>query len=300
MMILSPLQVLRRAALLVGATAAMLAAPVMAQPAPVVVPPATAAPAPVVAPVTTAAPVAPNASGVTLGEGYVLGPGDTVDVAVIGRADYQARVQVQVDGTIQLPLINDVMAANRTVLQLRSDIKAKLVAGGFFTDTAAVAVSVASYASRYVTVLGEVGTPGLLPIERTYRLSEVLARVGGARPTASDDIILTRADGTSMTLNLVQVATGNDAQNPVINPGDRIFIAVAPQFYIYGQVNAPGSYRIDRGMSLRMALARGGGLTAQGSERRIKLIRNGEELRHVDPNAPIQPGDTIVVGERFF
>ena len=266
-----------------------------------VVPPASAGPAPVAMPQTvpaTGASLAPAATA--QGDGYSICVGDVVDVGVLGRPDYQARVQVQVDGTIQLPLINDIAAANRTVLQLRNDIKTKLIAGGFFTDTAAVAVNVTSFASRYVTVLGEVGTPGLVPIDRTYRLSEIIARVGGVRPDASDDIILTRAEGASTTLNLVQVATGNDAQNPIVNAGDRIFIAIAPQFYIYGQVNSPGSYRIDRGMSLRMALARGGGLTAQGSERRVKVIRGGVELRGVDPNAPIQPGDTIVVGERFF
>ena len=265
------------------------------------IPPASAGPAPTAsAPVAAPAAAAATGGAASLTDGYVLGPGDILEIGVIGRQDYQARVQVQIDGTIQLPLINDVAAANRTVLQLRSEIKAKLVAGGYFTDTAAVAVNIASYASRYITVLGEVGQPGLVPIDRAYHLSEIIARVGGTKPSASDDIVLTHADGGTQTLNLVQVATGSDAQNPLVTPGDRIFIATAPQYYIYGQVNAPGSYRIDRGMSLRMALARGGGLTSQGSERRIKLIRNGEELRGVDPNAPIQPGDTIVVGERFF
>jgi len=245
------------------------------------------------------APAAPPAAPVTMNDGYLLGPGDMVEVAVLGRSDYLVRVQVQVDGSVQLPLINDVPAANRTVLQFRSDVRAALIAGGFFTDPA-VSVTVASYASRYITVLGEVATPGIVPIDRAYHLSEVLARVGGTRPTAADQIVLTHSDGQSATLDMVAVATGNPSQDVTVSPGDRIYVAAAPQFYIYGQVNAPGSYRLDRNMTLRMALARGGGLTAQGSERRIKVIRDGQEMLHFDPNALLRPADTVVVGERFF
>jgi len=235
----------------------------------------------------------------SLTEGYVLGPGDIVEVAVLGRDDYRARVQVQVDGTIQLPLINDITAANRTVLQLRREIQSGLISGGYFTSPA-ISVSVVSYASRYVTVLGEVATPGLVPIDRSYRVSEILARVGGHRPTAADVLTLSRADGNNVELDIAQIATGSGDADPVVNPGDRIFIAPAAQFFIYGQVNAPGSYRVDRKMSIRMALARGGGLTTQGSEGRVKVIRDGVELKSFDPNGLVLPGDTIVVGERFF
>jgi polysaccharide biosynthesis/export protein len=235
----------------------------------------------------------------TLSECYVLGAGDVVEVAVLGREDYRARVQIQVDGTVQLPLINDIPAANRTVLQLRSDVRTALINGGYFTSPA-ISVAVASYASRYVTVLGEVAMPGLVPIDRSYRVSEILARVGGHRATAADVLTLSRADGAKVELDIAQIATGSGDADPVVNPGDRIFIAPAAQFFIYGQVNAPGSYRVDRKMTIRMALARGGGLTAQGSERRVKVIRDGVELKSFDPNGLVLPGDTIVVGERFF
>ena len=262
-----------------------------------------AAAAPVFAQVTPppapAAPAAATTAQTTLNEGYVLGAGDVIEVAVLGREDYRARVQVQVDGTVQLPLINDLPAANRTILQFRNDVRAALIGGGYFTSPA-VSVAVASYASRYVTVLGEVGVPGLVPIDRSYRVSEILARVGGHRPSAADVLTLARADGSSVELDITKLATGAGDADPIVNPGDRIFIAPAAQFYIYGQVNGPGSYRLDRKMTFRMALARGGGLTAQGSERRTKIIRDGVEIKKIDLNDLVMPGDTIVIGERFF
>ncbi len=269
-----------------------LAAPVMAQPQPLAAPAA-----PEIAPATPVAP--PAQTAVSLNDGYVLGPGDVLEISVLGRADFTSRVQVQVDGTIQLPLIKDIPATGRTVLQLRSDIRMLLVSGGYYTDPA-VSVVVASYASRYVTVLGEVATPGLLPIDRSYRLSEVVARVGGLRATAAEEVILSRNDGTTVTLNLRDIATGPDAQDPVVNPGDRIFVAPAAQFYIYGAINGPGSYKLERDMTFRMALARAGGLSPVGSEKRVKVIRDGKEIGRIDLNAKVQPGDTVVVGERFF
>ncbi|MBA4748764.1 MAG: SLBB domain-containing protein, partial [Sphingopyxis sp.] len=201
--------------------------------------------------------------------------------------------------TIQLPLLGDIPAANRTVLQLRNDIRGMLIGGQYFTEPA-VSVTVVNYASRYVTVLGEVATPGIVAIDRSYRLSEIMARVGGLRPTAAEVITLARATGETMKLDMIAVATGDLAQDVIVNPGDRIFVAQAPQFYIYGEVNAPGSYKLERNMSLRMALARSGGVTALGTDRRVKVIRDGKVIKKFDLNAPLEPDDTIQVGQRIF
>ncbi|NJS13571.1 MAG: capsular biosynthesis protein [Sphingopyxis sp.] len=262
---------------------------------------AASAQAPATMPVVPTAPVAQAApaSPTSLADGYLLGPGDVVEVAIIGRSDFSGRMQIQVDGTVQLPLIGDIPAANRTVLQLRSDIRNALIAGQYFTEPA-VSVTVVSYASRYVTVLGEVATPGIVAIDRAYRVSEIMARVGGLRATAADVITLARSTGEALKLDMVAVATGDIAQDVIVNPGDRIFVAQAPQFYIYGEVNGPGSYKLERNMSLRMALARGGGVTVQGSERRVKVIRDGKEIKKFDLNAPLQPNDTVQVGQRIF
>ena len=239
------------------------------------------------------------APALSLNDGYVLGVGDVVEVAVLGRDDFRSRVQVQVDGTIQLQLIGDIKASDLTVLQLRAAVREKLVAGQFFMEPA-VSVNVVSYASRYITVLGEVATPGIVAIDRAYRLSEIIARVGGLRPSADDVITLARNNGETVKLDMVAVATGDLTQDVTINPGDRVFVAVAPQFYIYGEVNAPGSYRLDRTMSLRMALARAGGVTPTGNEKRVKVIRDGKEIKKYDLNAPLKPNDTVVVGQRLF
>ena len=258
--------------------------------------------------VEQAAATQPGASGMEqappLAEGYILGSGDVVEVSVVGREEYKARVQVQVDGTVQLPFIRSVPAANLTTAQLQREVESRLKAGGYYTDPV-VSVIVAGYASRYVVVLGQVGTPGLLPIDRNYRLSEVVARVGGISPGGSETVVLTRQDGTQMKVTLEQMATGGASGDPYVAAGDKIFVDRAsegerPSFCIYGEVNSAGCFPLGEDMSLRMALARAGGLTKLGSEKKVEVYRDGEEIAKQSLSAMVLPGDVIKVGERFF
>lgn len=254
---------------------------------------------PAVAQEVSTAVATPVTAAVNLDDGYVVGVGDVVEITVLGRDEFRPRVQVQVDGTIQLPYLNSIQAANKTVLQLRNYVQQMLKAGGYYANPA-VSVMVVTNASRYAIVLGEVASPGLVPLDRALRVSEVLARVGGTRSIGADAIILTRPNGEAISLRLADVAAGTAETDPVVNPGDKIYVSPPKQFYIYGQVNSPGTYPIDSGMDLRKALARGGGLTQLGTERGVKIYRDGERVKDFDPSQPIQPGDVVVVGERFF
>lgn len=281
------------ATLSLAAMTAAGAAPAQQVPGPPVATPAQPAAAP-----AQQAP-ANAAANVSLVDGYVLGTGDIIEVSVLGREDFKPRVQVQTDGSIALPLIGSIPAADRTVLQLRDQIRDALVRGGYYSAPV-LNISIVTYASRYVTVLGQVANPGVVPIDRAYRLSEIIARAGGVRETGSDRITLTPAGGAPRDLSLRAIATGRGEEDPVVNPGDKVFVAEAETFYIYGQVAAPGTYPIDPDLTLRKALARGGGLTPIGSERRTRLIRGERDVKGAKMDIKIEPGDVIVVGQKFF
>lgn len=259
--------------------------------------PATAQTAAAQAAASQPVPAAANAA--TLQGGYIVGINDSLDISMVGSEEFRGRVQVQQDGTIQLPYVGSLKAQDKTLLQLGKEIAAALTKGGYYVDPA-IQVAVAQISSRYVTVLGEVASPGLIPVDRAYRASEMIARVGGIKPGGAETFYLRREGGAEIPLTLEEIARGGDAADPVVNPGDKIFVPEAPTFYIYGQVNAPGTYPIQNKMSLRMALARGGGLTSLGSDKRVTVVRNGEELKKFSLNDPIQKDDVIVVGERFF
>lgn len=241
-----------------------------------------------------ATPVAPQ--GASAAE-YVLGPEDVVEVEVVGQPD-RARARIYTDGTIQLNLVGKLRAADKTPAELGVEIAAALKAGGFYANPA-VNVEVVNYASRYVTVLGAVGSPSLVPINRTYRLSEILARVGGVQSTAADYVIVRPEAGGEKRYLIAELATGDATKDPYVQPGDKIFAPVAEVFYISGQVNTPGSYPVRSDLTVRQAIARGGGVTASGSDKKVTVTRGGKKVK-LTGDAIVMPGDVIVVGERLF
>ncbi len=230
---------------------------------------------------------------------YILGPGDVIEVSVLGRTDFTTRSRIGADGTLQLPYLGPVNASNKTSSQLGDAVAGALEKGGFFAHPI-LKVDIVSYASRYAIVLGSVGSPGLIPIDRPYRLSEILARVGGVKEGAADFVILRSEKGEERRLSISTLATGDASQDPFVSPGDKVFSPLAEVFYISGQIKSPGSFPLRAEMTLRMAISRGGGLTDIGSDHSVKITRKGKKLDKVDLDDQIQSGDVIVVGEKLF
>ena len=90
----------------------------------------------------------------------------------------------------------------------------------------------------------------------------------------------------------------------VVAGGDVIYVYRQPMYYIYGEVQKPGSSRIERGMTVRQALAQGGGPTLRGTERQLRLYRRGADgkVESLSPNLndPVQPDDVLYVNESLF
>lgn len=241
----------------------------------------------------------PPASDVTSGDtGYVLGRDDVVEVTLVGRTDYGNRARVQADGSIQLPLIGKLVAADKTTAELADSVRTALKNGGYFADPI-VSIEVVAYASRYVTVLGAVGQPGLVPINRPYRISEILARVGSVREGAADYLIVRGEKGEEKRLFIKDLATGDLTADPYVSPGDKIYAPLAEQFFVYGAVQGPGAFPISSEMTVRQAIARAGGLTESGSDKKVEATRGGKKVK-LKLDDKLQAGDVLVIGERLF
>jgi polysaccharide export outer membrane protein len=266
--------------------------------------PAQAPAAPAVADTAKDAPPAADAtapSTVSVDQSFVLGVGDVVDVGVIGRTDFNTRQKITPEGTIVLPLLGRVKALGLTTAELAQQTQDALVKGAFFANPV-VRVEVSGVASRYVTVLGNVTTPGLLPLDRTYHLSDVIARVGAHAGEGSNFVILTRADGTSKKYSIEELATSGGAADPLMMAGDKLYVPAATSevFYLSGQVKNPGAIPMTKDITVREAIAKGGGLTDMGSDKKVKIFRKNVEVKGVKLDTKLEPGDIIQVGERLF
>jgi polysaccharide export outer membrane protein len=74
------------------------------------------------------------------------------------------------------------------------------------------------------------------------------------------------SNGSKVTIDLHALLAGDRTQNHAVTNGDVIVVPRAPMFYIYGEVQRPGSYKLEKNMSIAQAISAGGGLTAKGSE----------------------------------
>ena len=86
--------------------------------------------------------------------------------------------------------------------------------------------------------------------------------------------------------------------------GDSVFVPKAEQFSIYGEVTTPGRYRVEPGMTVIEAIAKAGGITLRGSQRRVEIKRKQPNGDYSTVKAKlgdlVQPDDVVQVKESIF
>jgi len=247
-----------------------------------------------------------------LGQGkqpeYRIGSGDTIRILVFQNPDLTLETRVSEVGTISYPLIGTVSIGGHTVGSAEQAIARALQAGGFIKNPQVNIVPV-QIRSNQVSVLGQVGKPGRYPLETfNVRVSEMIAIAGGISPTGADAVVLTGTrDGQPFhrDIDIADLFLQNKHQADVlVAGGDVIYVPRAPMFYVYGEVQRPGSYRIERGMTIRQALALGGGPTPRGTERKLAVFRQRPDgtIESLNPelNSLVQPDDVLRVPESLF
>jgi polysaccharide export outer membrane protein len=279
-----------------------------ATPSPAPSPPAAASPSPTPSPPATPAPE------------YRLGEGDVLEVVVFANDDLSRATTVQTNGAISLPLLGEVPVAGLTVAEAKQKLTT-LLARDFLVNPQ-VDIKIKEYQSQFVTVLGEVNTPGRKGLRGRTRIIDALVDAGGFTPRASGEVVITRAEGTfeggSRTLRLrfgSAVPSAIDQVNLelLLRTGD--IITALPKFYVTveGEVTRPGRYVLEGELTVTGAISTAGGLTRYG--------KNGIQVRRVDaqtgkttiieldlkdvrkgkkPDLPLLPNDVVTVPRRIF
>lgn len=260
--------------------------------------------------------LAPPSSAQSAGD-YVIGPQDVLTIAVFDQADLGGKFAVELDGSFTFPLIGRVKAGGMTIRDFETQLKTRL-ADGFFKNPQ-VTVAIEQYRSQRVFVTGEVRNPGSYALTGDMTLIEALAKAGSTTPSASDEVVVVRGgkgaeqaatpgDGRdTRRINLKNLQSGAAAsENLALRDGDTIFVAKAELTYVLGQVKNPGSYAIRSDTTVLQALSLAGGVTPTGAMNRTRIIRATRDEK-TDTNEIkakltdiVQPGDTIMVPERFF
>lgn len=236
-----------------------------------------------------------------------LGSGDVVKINVYNNPDLSLEARISDAGTISYPLLGEVNLKGLTPAAASKKIGDLLEKGGFIRN-AQVNMIVTVMQSQQVSVLGQINRPGRYPIDGTRNLTDILALAGGVGADAGDAITLIRnrnGESKKEVIDLIDMVRANGTPGNVeVLPGDVIYVERAPRFYIYGEVQRPGAYRLEKNMSVLQALSVGGGLTLRGTERGVRVKRRDEggklQTMRVEHDDLVKVDDVIYVQESLF
>ena len=241
-------------------------------------------------------------------EEYLLTPGDVIKVSVFKNPDLMLDARVSEAGTIGFPLLGSVPVAGLTLPAAERKIAQLLKDGGFVINPQ-VNILLTTAVGNQVAVLGQVNKPGRYPIEGAGgNLTGMLAQAGGIATTGADVVIVTglrNGKPFRREIDVVNMSlSGTTADDIELRGGDTLFVNRSPMFYIYGQVQRPGGYRLEKGMTVMQALADGGGVTGKGTSRGIVLHRRDGTGKVKESGASldedVRDQDVIYVKESVF
>jgi polysaccharide export outer membrane protein len=239
---------------------------------------------------------------------YLIGPGDLVRISVYQSPDLTLEARVADSGTISYPLLGALKLGGLSVAQAEAEITRGLRDGQYLKNPQ-VTLMVTQVRGNQVSALGLVNKPGRYAIDLVgMKLSELLALAGGIAPTGSEVVTVTgERDGKRFRAQIdlpALYANQAGSEDPVLRSGDVLFVDRAPMVYIYGEVQKPGAIRLERGMSVMQALAAGGGVTARGTQRGLRVHRRDAQgvVKVIEPslNDALREGDVVYVRESLF
>jgi polysaccharide export outer membrane protein len=243
---------------------------------------------------------------------YKVGAQDVLTVTVFGEADLSGKYTVEQDGTFAFPLVGRVKAGGMTLREFEQVLKKQLADG--YLKNPQVSIAIETYRSQRILVMGEVRAPGEYQLTGDMTLLSALARAGGTGPAASREALIVRSrhaapagegsnDSEIVHIDLSDLQAGNMALNITLQDGDTVNVPKAQSVFVSGQVKAPGAYAAEPGTTVLQVLSLAGGLTDRGADSRIRIQRMVKgKLKEVKANLTdtVQPGDTIIVPQKFF
>jgi polysaccharide export outer membrane protein len=157
---------------------------------------------------------------------YLIGANDLLTIYVWKEKELTQDVVVTPDGKISFPLIGEVVAAGRTVDQLRDAIADKLQK---FVTAPAVTVIVRETRSQIIYTIGKVTKPGPYPLTPQMTVLQAVAAAGGFTDWAdTKNVMVVRKEGgkeIQLRFNYKEYSSGeNLGQNILLKAGDTIVV----------------------------------------------------------------------------
>ena len=170
--------------------------------------------------------VAPSALAAEDAAKYILGPGDVLEISIWKDTALTKQVVVLPDGTISFPLVGQVAASGKDVIQLKRELEEKIKD---YVPSPVMSVIVNQVNSMLIYVIGKVNKPGHFPLNTNVTVLQALAMAGGLNPFAKEGMIkiIREEQGEKQILpfDYNEIAKNDNlAQNIILKKGDVVLV----------------------------------------------------------------------------
>ena len=208
-------------------------------------------------------------------------PGDLLSVNVYDTPEFTNSYRVDPAGDLTIPLCGKVNVRGLTLPEAAKRLEAALKDGQILTDPQ-VNVDVQQYGGQYVTVLGEVFSPGRVALIAPTMLGEILAEAGGVTSLAGARIKIRHGSDDAAPEEEVPYSRSQGTRETaaiLVRPGDSVIVPRAGIIYVLGAVNRPGGYVMqeDGKLNVAQALALSGGTVLQANTGGLRVIRRNPD-----------------------
>ncbi|MEW9899380.1 XrtA/PEP-CTERM system exopolysaccharide export protein [Chitinivorax sp. PXF-14] len=159
---------------------------------------------------------------------YLIGPGDSLNIQVWRNPEVSSSVTVRPDGKITTPLVEDVVAINKTPTQLAREIEKRLAK---YIQEPIVTVMVGGFSGPYsqqIRVVGQATRPQALPFRQNMTILDVMIAVGGTTDFAAGNrASIVRVHGGKQQFGVRLddlLKSGDISANVEMRPGDILII----------------------------------------------------------------------------
>jgi len=242
---------------------------------------------------------------------YIIGQNDVLEIMLWGYPELTRTAVVQPDGMISLPLGGQIDAAGKTLVELRAGIVKELKKTLTALEDTQVSVSVVSFGTFNISVLGEVNAPGIYPLTGRADVLKAISAASGLTDKAGlVNVMIIKKDQTSLSVDLEKLFLQNDlTQNYTLESGDSLYIPKAftlTNISIAGEVNSPGLHSLEGKVDILKAISACKGVTEKANLKDVLITKLNNESIPVDleklflqndltQNYSLESGDSLFV-----
>lgn len=213
---------------------------------------------------------------------YTLGPGDKLDIEILGEPDTRTATVITPDGKLYYSLVPGLDVKGRTLGEVQKNLEEKLT--GLYRHPQ-VTLTLTEVNSQRIWVLGRLYNPGIFPLNRPMRVLDAVSLAGGlyaSRFTGTTEELadlrhsFLKRHGKLMPVDFQKLIRDGDlSHNVYLEPDDYIYLpsSLSNEVYVFGAVVEPRPVGFMNEMNIMAAIGHTAGALPEADLEHVTIVR---------------------------